>query len=174
MIETKGSRELITKMRSDLENAKRGITKAHRELVTKMFTDLVKHTPQWSGELVMHWGIEFHGMAAPASSTAFNIPQKKIMGRSIPGYPNDPYKRGDNPAVRMVLARELPKLANLRYNSKVKFVNNMPYAEEVEAGKGPNGYDIREANLWYGKVAMVAYLDNKYSKLSTAMKAIKL
>ncbi len=172
MIEKRGSRELIARMKKDIEKLKGSITRTHQNLVKTMFIDLVSKTPQWSGELALHWGIEVHGKKAPGAYSVKN-PAWQQRERRIPQL-QEPFQMGAEPAVTMTIARELPKIAEIRYNSIVKFVNNMPYAEAVESGEGPNGRPIRPENrlATYGGVAMVQYLDTKYGKLGQLKKAI--
>jgi hypothetical protein len=79
---------------------------------------------------------------------------------------------GDDPAVSTTLARELAKVADIRWNSKVQLVNYTPYASEVEAGTGPNGKPIRKENYKYGQIAMAAYVVTKYSSLRTLKRRV--
>ena len=140
------------------------IASTKRRLVTDVFTDLVKGSPQWSGNLASNWTIEFHGRQG-----SYN----QIPGYKEQGWANDePYKVGDDPAVSSTLARELAKIADIRWNSKVQLVNYAPYASEVEAGTGPNGRPIREENYKYGQIAMAAYVVTKYSSLRTLKRRV--
>lgn len=169
----RGSRETIARMRKDLDKVKLGVTKAHQNLVKAMFRDLVATTPQWSGELAMHWGIEVHGAKAPPAYSLHSAYNAKSYTDRLAAIP---YQMGSEPAVSATIARELVKIDQIRYNSIVKFVNNMPYAEDVQRGEGPNGKPIREENRLaaYGGVAMISYIDMKYKSLRTAKKAAGL
>lgn len=173
MLQVKGSRELVAKMRKDIEKVKGTVTATHQNLVKTMFLDLVAHTPQWSGELAMHWGIEVHGSKSPAPYSIKNPAweAREAANRLDP----QPFQMGSDPAVSMTVARELQKIKEIRYNSIVKFVNRMPYAEEVERGVGPFGKPIRDVNRLasYGGVAMVGYLDMKYSAKRMIKKSIR-
>lgn len=173
MIQSKGSREMIARMRKDIAKAKGSVTATHQNLVKMMFLDLVAHTPQWSGELAMHWGIEVHGSQSPAPYSIKNPGwERRVAGN---WRDPEPYQMGSDPAVSMTVARELKKISEIRYNSIVKFVNRMPYAEQVERGEGPFGKPIRDVNRLaaYGGVAMTGYLDMKYKNLRQIKKAIK-
>lgn len=174
MIEKKGLRELAARIRKDVDKFELSVTQAYRQMLKTMFTDLVVHTPQWSGELVLHWAMEFHGKKAPAPYSVKN-PAWAQQDRLIPQLVH-PFQMGSEPAVTITLARELAKLSEIRYNSIVKFVNRMPYAEAVERGEGPNRHLIRDVNRLasYGGVAMVQYLDTKYGKLRYLKKAAGL
>lgn len=174
MIVSKGSRELIAALRNDIKEMKMSITKSHQKLVLTMFHDLVRHTPQWSGELALHWGIEVHGKKAPAMGSVRNRGWEQKSRQDFSKLV--PYQMGDDPAVRTTVMRELPKISEIRYNSIVKFVNNMPYAEDVARGVGPEGRPIREVNKLaaYGGVAMINYLDMKYSRHNGVAKVIGL
>lgn len=176
MIDRKGSREMIASMRKDIEKLKGTVTASHQNLIREMFIDLVKHTPQWSGELALHWGIEFHGKTSPAPYSVQNPgwvrKEQRLKHKWMT--PN-PYKRGADPAVSITLERELAKIKDIRYNSIVRLVNRMPYAEEVERGVGPFGKPIRDVNRLasYGGVAMIGYIDTKYRKVKTLKKIIR-
>lgn len=173
MIDRRGTRELVNQMKRDITRLKGTVTATHRNLVKTMFLDLVAHTPQWSGELAMHWGIEVHGSTSPAAYSINNPGWERRVAadRRDP----EPYQMGSDPAVSITVARELKKIESIRYNSNVRFVNRMPYAEEVERGVGPNGKPIRDVNRLasYGGVAMVGYLDAKYRNLNQIRKAIR-
>lgn len=159
-------------MRKDLVGVKGQLTKTHQNLVRMMFRDLVVHTPQWSGELALHWTIEFHGYTA---IPAYSLQNSAFNRRNTDRYgPIDPMRMGMEPAVSLVLSREFRKLQDIRYNSIVKFTNKMPYASNVENNEGPEGREIREVNRLasYGGVAMIGYIDSKYKNLRQIKKAI--
>lgn len=140
------------------------VAETKRRLVHDMFVDLVQGSPQWSGNLASNWYIEFHGNTGKYS---------KIKGYKPKAWQrDDPYSAGDDPAVSRTLARELPKIADIRWNSKVQIVNYTPYAPYVEVGSGPEGKPIREANYRYGQVAMAGYVTAKYSQLRTLKRRI--
>ena len=157
MLKVSGTSELAQRLHKDVAKIKGSIQRTHQNLVRRMFLDLVAHTPQWSGDLASHWAIEFHGKSAPAPFT-------QGLGRVV----KDPYQMGSEPTVSMTVAREMSKIPEIRYNSKVSFVNKMPYASEVQAGVGPYNpktgdyREIRDENKLFGKVAMIAYIDAKY------------
>jgi hypothetical protein len=74
--------------------------------------------------------------------------------------------------VSLALDRELDQLQYIRWNTKVSFVNRTPYASQVEEGLGPldefgRQTYIREVNKLasYGGVAMLGYVEMKYSNL---------
>ena len=140
------------------------VAETKRRLVRDIFTDLVQGSPQWSGNLASNWYIEFHGNEGRYSKIAGYKP--KDWKR------DDPYHAGDDPAVSKTLMRELPKIANIRWNSKVQIVNYAPYASDVEAGLGPDGKPIREANYKYGQIAMAGYVTAKYSQLRTLKRRV--
>lgn len=172
MIKVTGSRELIGRMRKDLAKMKGNLTRSHQRLVMMMFRDLVAHTPQWSGDLAMHWGIEFHSNKAPGPYSVKN-PGWARQEQKIPQL-QEPFQMGQDPAVSIALAREFAKIPEIRYNSIVKFVNRQPYAEEVQRGVGPNGKPIRDVNrvASFGGVAMIAYIEAKYDNQRELKKAL--
>lgn len=172
MLKVTGSREMIAKLRKDLDKVKGSVTRTHQKLVFMMLRDVVATTPQWSGALAMHWGLEFHGMQAPSPYSMKN-PGWAAQEQKIPQL-QEPYKMGDDPAVTASLAKELAKVPLIRYNSIVKIVNRQPYAEAVSRGQGPGGKLIRDENKLasFGGVAMIAYIDAKYSSQKQWKKAI--
>ena len=150
------------------------IAATKRQVVTAVMVDLVKNSPQWSGNLASQWYVEFHG--------------HKGSYRPIPDYvephswryTDDHYSMGDDPAVSQTIAREKAKIENIRWNSKVQIINYAPYASDVEAGFGPEGFSgqprpIRPENILasYGKVAMAAYVTTKYNNLRYLRRAAK-
>lgn len=171
-IELSGTRNLVQLMRKDITRLKGGVQKTHQNLVRNMLRDVVVNTPQWTGELAMHWGLEFHGGTAPSFTTQFSSVSKNPWAAYKDGW--RPYMKGMEPAVSYALARENVKIADIKYNSKVSIVNKMPYASEVEEGRGPRGRGIRvvNQNAGYGKGMMIGYLQAKYSNRSEIRKAI--
>jgi hypothetical protein len=139
------------------------VTRAYKAALKDVFTDLVKGTPQWSGNLASNWYIVTSNMASPRHRKVAVRVGNRVPWEIIPMAIGKRLKRGDNPAVADTLSRELPVLANIKYNSKVVFVNTAPYASEVEAKKGPGGRDIRPQNLSEtGAILMVTYVKMKY------------
>lgn len=145
------------------------ITETYRKLVAEIFVDIVTHTPQFTGNLAQGWQIVF-GPYSVESQEKFTEASRDWRFNAWSRGAYEPHKRGDNPAVLDTLSRELPKLAALRFNSKVRIVNNLEYAEEVDAGQAPEGYEIRPENLYYGKVFMTSYAQVKYSKMKNLVR----
>ena len=140
------------------------VTETKRRLVRDIFTDLVQGSPQWSGNLASNWYIEFHGNTGGYS---------KIEGyKDKNWYRKNPYHVGEDPAVIKTLNRELPKIADIRWNSKIQIVNYAPYAASVEMGVGPEGRKIRDVNYKYGQIAMAGYVVAKYSQLRTLKRRV--
>lgn len=169
----RGTRELVQKMRKDIDKLKGSVQATHQNLVRMIFRDMVAYTPQWSGELAMHWGIEVHGQTSPAPYTLKNPAYERRVAenRRDP----EPFQMGADPAVSMTVSRELAKIKTIKYNSKVRIVNRMPYALEVQRGQGPFGKPIRDVNRLaaFGGVAMMDYVDMKYRNARQLKKAIK-
>lgn len=164
MLTLKGVDSMVAKLKKYELLAKGRVAETKRRLVRDIFTDLVKGSPQWSGNLASNWYIEFHGNTGAYREIADHD--------SNNWYREDPYQLGDDPAVGATLARELPKVAQIRWNSKVSLVNYTPYATDVEEGQGPDGRDIRPENYKYGQIAMVGYVSMKYSALRTLKRRI--
>ena len=157
-VQITGLQALIRKNQMERLRAKAKITEGVRRVVAGVFKDVVTTTPQYSGNLVSNWQIVFG---------AWGAQYKPIAGYGIKT--STPYMRGDNPAVSNTLDRELWKLDNLRWNSKVRIQNSAPYAEEVEAGEGPKGHDLREENLVGGQVLMAEMTAMKYKFNASAV-----
>lgn len=139
------------------------ITAGVRAVAAAIFTDLVQNTPQYSGNLVLNWRIAFGPWTA-------NYRQSPSYGVRT----KNPYKRGDNPAVAEALESELFKLDSARWNSKIRITNTAPYADEVEAGKGPGGQKLRAVNLTNDGVVMASVISLKYQLGGAAVqKAIR-
>lgn len=138
------------------------ITSTKRAVVQSVLEDLVRHSPQWSGNLAQQWYVETTGYSGGYH------PKRTYISPEDDG-PGDvePYQMGDDPAVSYTLRREAKRIASIRWNSKVQIVNHAPYAAEVEEGKGPGNTQIRQENRLasYGGVAMVGYVTTKYNNL---------
>lgn len=155
----------LKRMRKEVNSVKGRVTETHRRILKASMTDAVQQSMQWSGNLTNQWYFEFAGVhgsyqpipeyAEPVHGDAFTMDR--------------PYQKGDDPAVSETLARELPKLAKVRYNTKVAIVNYAPYAAEADSGVGPNGRPIREVNRvqGFGATGIVGYLEAKYKNKAT-------
>lgn len=151
---------------------KHKVTQTYRNIIEGIFTDIVQHTPQFSGNLTYGWQIVF----GPYSAQDVNLHSSTARNTMFREYTKDnfePYEAGDDPAAGLTLARELGKLADIRYNSIVKIVNTVEYAEDVDAGEGPKGHDIRPENLHYGKVFMATYAEVKYGRMKNLIKVAR-
>lgn len=145
------------------------VTETYRKLVAEIFVDIVTHTPQFTGNLAQGWQIVF-GPYSVESQEKYSDDAREWRFRAWSRGAYEPHQRGDNPAVQDVLSRELPKLEALRFNSKVRIVNNISYAEDVDAGEAPDGHEIRPENLYYGKVFMTSYAQVKYSQMKNLVR----
>ena len=158
-VKAKGVDGFIKKLRQKELVMQGKVTEVKRRIVKDIFTDLVKGSPQWSGNLASNWYIEFHGAKSAYNPIANYHPSNY--------HDSDKYSVGMNPAVSDTLNREIPKISQIRWNTKVIITNETPYAKEVEEGKGPGYKKIRPENLKYGQVAMLGYVLVKYGKLKT-------
>lgn len=155
-IQAKGLEGMLDKLKKHNLLVKGQVAAVKRNLVKDVFTDLVKGSPQWSGNLASNWYIEFHG------NKGFYNPIIDLEPDRV-----EPYQLGDDPTVTNTLNRELGKIGQIKWNSKVQIVNYTPYATEVEEGIGPRGAQIRPENYKYGQIAMVGYVMIKYGSLRT-------
>ena len=163
-IKAKNIDGFIAKLRKHQLIVEGHVTETKRRLVRDIFTDLVQGSPQWSGNLASNWYIEFHGNTGR---------YKKIRDYKVRDWRrDDPYYAGADPAVTKTLNRELPKIADIRWNSKIQIVNYAPYAASVEMGVGPEGRKIRDVNYKYGQIAMAGYVVAKYSQLRTLKRRV--
>jgi hypothetical protein len=163
-VKAKGVAGLKSKLKQHQVRVKKAIADELSGIAKTVFTDLVKGSPQWSGNLASNWYIEIDGNAASY--------------RPIPTYSPDnwhkqtPYVMGDDPAVSNTLARELPKLTNVKFTSSISLANYAPYATSVEEGVSSSGKPIRSENLLYGQVAMVGFAVAKYKITANKVKYI--
>lgn len=151
--------------------AKRQVTDTYRRIIEAIFVDIVEHTPQFTGNLASGWQIVFGPYGVNPTPYITDTERESAFNSYRTGG-FDPYERGDDPAVSQTIQRELAKLKDVRYNSVVKFVNPVEYADEVDAGNGPNNRSIRPENLYYGKVFMASYAEVKYGKLKNLVKIV--
>lgn len=176
-LEIRGMQSLIKKLQVDKLRLEKKLNMTHRKIVEIIFTDIVEHTPQWSGNLVSNWYIEFHGRQgkykrSPAYKTYDNVASLYNASKGDLA----PYAMGDEPNVTDTIAREvLANLPLIRWNSIVTITNKTPYAQDVENNIGPDGKNIRPENLIasYAPLAMVGYATMKYSNLRNLKGALK-
>ncbi len=145
------------------------ITATYRDLIETVFTDIVEHTPQFTGNLAYGWEIVTNSHPAEGHTLLSDSARATLLHQAYVG-DLEPYHRGSEPTVQEVLERELPKLAGIRWNSIVKIVNHINYAEGVDKGEGPDGREIRPENLYYGQVFMTSYAAIKYSRMKNLIK----
>ena len=155
MIQIRG---LVEELMTEKARQERKVTAIYRAVIAEIFIDIVKHTPQFSGNLTQNWQIEFTGYPGgynrspdylgpqASANVAYHMADRRLGGAR---------KMGDDPSVSETVDRELPVLGDVHWNTRVRIVNRTPYADDVQAGIGPNGRPIRDENLHYGKVAMV-------------------
>lgn len=161
----------VAQAMAKLEKAKKlvhgNIAGTKRRIVKAVLTDLVSHSPQWSGNLASNWFVEHTG-----------VPKGRYT--ELPGYQppalweggGEHFQMGHRDAIDRVLQRELPRVAAIKWNSKVVITNYAGYASDVERGIGPTDnqgveHAIRPENILarYGAVAMVGYASMKYNNL---------
>lgn len=150
-----GAAAFKAKLKKVMPAVKVGVNTKYRKLVWRIFADLVNNSPQWSGNLASNWRVNTGSYS-------------QIPGYSTEDwYRQEPYERGDDPAVSSTMMREFPKVEAITYLKPVRIFNATPYASDVEGGQGPNGRPTREANRLaaYGGVAMIGYVNSKYNSL---------
>jgi hypothetical protein len=140
----------------------------YAQWVLAIHTDIVKLTPQWGGNLAANWYLDINGVSSGEQD--LGDPTVRAPGSS-PTVGKAPYSRGRDPAVAISLARQ--KGFWVDYFDRVFIHNPVEYADEVEAGIGPGGRDIRAINRVprssTGKVAMVYHAYVKYSMTGSAL-----
>lgn len=167
--------DIATLMKRVIKNKEKlltNVTAAKRNLVVAVFTDIVNLTPQFSGNLASNWKIEVAGRQAGYS---------KIANYRVRDWRKTPkqYKMGDSPATTRAF-KELNKVDDIRWNSRVSIVNYTPYAEDIQnatvrgSGNVTDGFTVRPVNTLNGEVAMVNYARMKYKnmRLSTLINKI--
>lgn len=168
-LESVAIRDYMKRLDLTLAREEHRITDTYRQIIQAIFVDIVEHTPQFTGNLAQGWEIVF-GPYSPTLQSTYSDTERARLFRAAGKDEFDPFERGDDPAVQQTLDRELPKLKEVRWNSKVRIVNSVSYAEDVDAGEAPDGTSIRPENLYYGRVFMTSYAEVKYSRLKNLVK----
>lgn len=161
-----GLEQTIKKLRNAAARHEIKVTEAYRNFVWTVFEDVVRHTPQWSGNLASNWRLEVGG-AWVGHGGYRQHPHYAEEGRKLH---LPPLYAGHPAATTSALEWAAPAILRVRWNSIVRVVNYSPYAEDVEAGIGPDDSAIRETNKHRGPnvpahgIAMVEYAITKYGK----------
>ena len=171
MLKIKGATALKAKLARIQPTVEKYIAKKVESKIDAVFKDVTETTPQWSGNLVMNWRIEF-GPYQERYYESQNYVNRLDFDRTRDEVPS--YYMGHMRAVRIIRNEELPKLKQLaavmflgdKKTFKIKIVNYAPYAREVEMNMGPFGAKgayrkaIRRVNILeeYGAVAMRGYV----------------
>lgn len=171
MLKIKGATDLAAKLARTQLKVETFIAKKVEDKVTAIFRDVTRTTPQWSGNLVTNWSIDFGPYTGRyyEHENYINPLDFKELKDQLPHY-----KMGKNPAMDRVRGEELPKLKTLvgimfsgdKKTFKIKIVNHTPYAASVQLGLGPfpprgtRPKPIRLENILeeYGAVAMKGYV----------------
>lgn len=169
MLKLHGVEAAMEKLKKHELLVKGKIADTKRNLIRAVMYDLILHSPQWSGNLASQWYVETN-----LNTNGAYRPLPGYMAPDMWRSTENPYVRGDDPALHMTASRELPGVSNIKWNTKVRIVNHAPYALEVENNIGPPGKSIREENQLasYGGVAMVGYVTMKYSNLRNIKRRI--
>lgn len=162
MIRIKGLDDFKRKLNMDRLRLERRVTKAIQNLVWDVFTDLVVHTPQWSGNMAANWFIVLGSDPSP-EPVPYNVGKSWPVTVDMLRNGFSPYKQGDAEAVNASMSREYSKVKRIRWNSKVRLVNPVDYADKVEGGDSET--PIREVNFTgnYRRVALETYINVKYN-----------
>lgn len=167
-----GVKQTIKKLRNAAARHEIKVTEAYRNFVWTVFEDVVRHTPQWSGNLASNWRLEV-GHGAQGFGGYLQRPgYGENLGRGLKSAHSVPYYAGHPAAVSESLSEAQAALSAIRWNSVIHVVNYAPYGEDVEAGRGPNWRKLRDVNKFSGAnvpahgVAMVQYAITKYSKFT--------
>jgi hypothetical protein len=156
VLSSKAYRGLLGDAELALARSQGRVTREYRKQVRLMFTDLLQATPQWSGNLVMNWQLVVGGQSR-ASAYSEQPNYAVAFGPFV-------QKMGSPEAINATLAREIQKVKQIRWNTRVAFVNVAPYAEDVQRGQGPEGRPIRDVNKdATGSVMMATYIASKYN-----------
>lgn len=150
----------LNKLSQDLKDwvkaARREVNTEYRLAILDTLQKIVEGSPQFTGNLASNWRVSLAG--------AGNVyrPLPEVESLYSPGGWNNPYKRGDDPAVGDALEDAEYVVSELDVRKSVVIYNLTPYAEEVDRGEGPPGKDgkplsIRPENLVAGEVQMLAF-----------------
>lgn len=149
VMEVRNLRQFLNGVVAERARLEGKVTQKYQQYVTKVFKDLVSHSPQWSGHLAANWNVVLTNDSAPG-----------VYPWKVDDYSRPVFQMGDPAAIGFALGRAEPKIKSMRWNTKVTFVNPVPYASEIEDDPGR----LRPVNLVSGQVVLARYIAQKYSR----------
>lgn len=168
-IRIKGLDDFKRKLKMDQLRLERRVTNAIQNLVWDVFTDLAVITPQWSGNMAANWFIVLGSDPTP-DAIPYNVGEFWPVTRGMLDNGFFPNQQGDEEAINASMSREYNKIKRIRWNSKIRIVNPVDYADKVEGGDEDT--PIRAVNFTgnYGRVALETYINVKYNNPSVLKK----
>lgn len=149
VMEVRNLRQFLNGVVAERARLEGKVTQKYQQYVTKVFKDLVSHSPQWSGHLAANWNVVLTNDSAPG-----------VYPWKVDDYSRPVFQMGDPAAINFALNRAKPKIKSMRWNTKVTFVNPVPYASEIEDDPSK----LRPVNLVSGQVVLARYIAQKYSR----------
>ncbi len=125
-----------------------------RDLVWAVFCRILVQTPQYTGKAVANWNI---GVGAPDESFQDNLGDPREAEQDYRGdwHPVPTQERGDSEWIEVAMARNKPKLALIKRNTRVYFSNNV--VGDNDDGKSDVLYlsSLQDAGYWQEKLREV-------------------
>lgn len=165
MIQLHGVNKYIHKTEAQKARIKQGAANYVRSIATNILRDLVLNTPQWSGNTAANWAIKLnYGEDAQQIDRPVDYDWKDLIGNA--------HFKGDREALRTALNNNSASIKAIKYNSKIRIVNNGDYADDLLL-KSEEDLKLRKGNFIPGDVMAIKYVTNKY-KLTSNLAALQL
>lgn len=130
----KNANAFSQKIAAEKRRIKSTATEYVRSYVFRMYKFAVDSTPQYSGTTVSGWSLQTN-LITPAMPS-----RKPADWVTLEGVVLTSSEFNRNKAIEIAHARE--QIATLKYNTKIKLVNNSPDVDELIAGKATDWRDI--------------------------------
>lgn len=158
-----GVNKAILKTKKQRERLKNGATNYVKDTVRKVLKELVLNTPQWTGNTAASWAIHVTGGTLAGHPTVFYT---EGWEDAIPRF------KGDPQAWAVARQENMRSFEAIRWNSKIKIINNAPFADELATMTDAEASKLlRPNNYIRGDVMAVQTVAMKY-KMSTNVVAL--
>lgn len=146
-----------------------------RSRIKRVFEDAIRVSPQWSGNFAANWNIETNAFG----TVGYNKVKKVDPWQTLKWWDtganngkvtdvqkdhNEKYKgqwaryAGDTDAIKFARGQVYEKIADIKWNTKVKLVNKSPIADQIEDGS----VKLRRVNMVHGTLGVLAYLKSEH------------
>lgn len=153
-----GVNKAVLKTKKQRDRLKNGATNFVKDRVRSVLKDLVLAAPQWSGNTAASWAIEVSGKISGGSPTELYREDWEDVTPSF---------RGDPKAWAVARQNNVPAFTSIRWNSKIRIINNAPFADELATMTDAEAKKLlRPDNYIRGDVMAVATVAMKYKMSS--------